>query len=160
MSFEPADAGSPFPNSLICNTPKRSTEPPYSVGQSSANDLNANTKYPTLDTRIETTYAKRSTARSQRTLYDSYIRAFRWASDRIDNVGGGVVAFVSNGGWIDANTADGIRLSLIDDYSHIYLYNLRGNMRNSDWKKEGGQVFGAGSQATIAIFIGVKDRLL
>ena len=134
--------------------------PPYSVGQSSANDLNANTKYPTLDTRIETTYAKRSTARSQRTLYDSYIRAFRWASDRIDNVGGGVVAFVSNGGWIDANTADGIRLSLIDDYSHIYLYNLRGNMRNSDWKKEGGQVFGAGSQATIAIFIGVKDRLL
>ena len=70
-----------------------------------------------------------------------------------------MVAFVSNGGWIDANTADGIRLSLIDDYSHIYLYNLRKHAELR-LEKEGGQVFGAGSQATIAIFIGVKDRLL
>lgn len=67
--------------------------PPYSVGQSSANDLNANVKYPTLDGRIEQTYAKRSTAQLKNSLYDSYIRAFRWATDRIgDN---GVVGFVS-----------------------------------------------------------------
>ena len=83
--------------------------PPYSVGQSSANDLNANVKYPTVDGRIEATYAKRSTASTRRTLYDSYVRAFRWATDRIGEAG--VVAFVSNGGWIDGNTADGIRLS-------------------------------------------------
>lgn len=131
--------------------------PPYSVGQTSANDLNANVKYPTLDGRIEQTYVKRSTARSQRTLYDSYIRAFRWATERIGDVG--VVGFVSNGGYIDANTADGMRLSLADDYTAIYVYNLRGNQRTAGElsRKEGGKVFGGGSRNTVAIFIGIKD---
>ena len=131
--------------------------PPYSVGQASANDLNANTKYPTLDGRIESTYAAKSTATSQRTLYDSYIRAFRWATDRIS--GAGVVAFVSNGGWIDGNTADGMRLSLADDYSHVYVYNLRGNQRTAGElsRREGGKIFGGGSRNTVAIFIGIKD---
>lgn len=131
--------------------------PPYSVGQSSANDLNANTKYPTLDGRVEQTYAAKSTATNKNSLYDSYIRAFRWATDRIGDAG--VVAFVSNGGWIDANTADGMRLSLADDYSHIYLYNLRGNQRTAGElsHKEGGKVFGSGSRNTVAIFIGIKD---
>jgi predicted helicase len=129
--------------------------PPYSVGQTSANDMNANVKYPTLDGRIEATYAKRSTAQLKNSLYDSYVRAFRWATERIADAG--VVGFVSNGGWIDGNTADGMRLSLADDYAAVYIYNLRGNMRKSNWEAEGGQIFGSGSQATIAIFIGIKD---
>ncbi|WP_264888874.1 type ISP restriction/modification enzyme, partial [Dietzia sp. NCCP-2495] len=129
--------------------------PPYSVGQGSANDLNANVKYPSLDARIAETYAARSTGTNKNSLYDSYLRAFRWATDRIGDTG--IVAFVSNGGWIDGNTADGIRLTLADEYSHIYVLNLRGNMRKSNWKEEGGQIFGAGSQATIAIWIGVKN---
>ncbi|MFZ2174370.1 MAG: type ISP restriction/modification enzyme, partial [Rhodococcus sp. (in: high G+C Gram-positive bacteria)] len=131
--------------------------PPYSVGQTSANDLNANIAYPTLDRRIEKTFARRSTAGLKRNLYDSYVRAFRWATDRIGNAG--VVAFVSNGGWIEANSCDGIRLSLADEYSRIYVYNLRGNTRTSgeQARKEGGQTFGSGSRATIAILIGVKN---
>ena len=131
--------------------------PPYSVGQTSANDLNANVGYPTLDGRIAQTYAKRSTATSQRTLYDSYLRAFRWATDRIGD--SGVVAFVSNGGWLDSNTADGIRLSMAEEYAHIYVYNLRGNARTAgdQRQKEKGNVFGSGARTTIAIFIGVKD---
>ncbi|WP_420196519.1 type ISP restriction/modification enzyme [Mycobacteroides abscessus] len=100
---------------------------------------------------------KRSTATSQRTLYDSYLRAFRWATDRVGDHG--VVAFVSNGGWIDGNTADGIRLSLADEYSRVYIYNLRGNQRTSGElsRREGGKVFGSGSRNTVAIFIGVKN---
>ncbi len=131
--------------------------PPYSVGQDSANDNNANLKYPTLDGHIESTYAKLSTATNKNSLYDSYIRAFRWATNRIGDQG--IVAFVSNGGWIDGNTADGMRLTLADDYSHIYVYNLRGNQRTAGElsRKEGGKVFGAGSRNTVAIFIGVKD---
>ncbi|QQG95896.1 DEAD/DEAH box helicase [Mycobacteroides chelonae] len=131
--------------------------PPYSSGQDSANDLNANLKYPTLDRRIADTYAKRSTATNKNSLYDSYLRAFRWATDRVGDHG--VVAFVSNGGWIDGNTADGIRLSLADEYSRIYVYNLRGNQRTSGElsRKEGGKVFGSGSRNTVAIFIGVKN---
>lgn len=129
--------------------------PPYSAGQKSANDLNANLKYPSLDKRIAETYAAKSTATNKNSLYDSYLRAFRWATDRIGDQG--VVAFVSNGGWIDGNTGDGVRLSMAEDFTDLYVFNLRGNMRNSNWRAEGGQIFGAGSQTTIAIFIGVKD---
>ncbi|NMD95002.1 DEAD/DEAH box helicase [Rhodococcus sp. BL-253-APC-6A1W] len=131
--------------------------PPYSVGQTSANDLNANIAYPTLDKRIADTYAKRSTATNKNSLYDSYLRAFRWATDRIGDTG--IVAFVSNGGWIDGNTADGIRLSLADEYSRIYVYNLRGNQRTAGElsRKEGGKIFGSGSRNTVAILIGVKN---
>ena len=131
--------------------------PPYSVGQTSANDLNANVGYPTLDGRIADTYAKLSTATNKNSLYDSYLRAFRWATDRIGD--SGVVAFVSNGGWLDSNTADGIRLSMAEEYAHIYVYNLRGNQRTAGElsRKEGGKVFGSGSRNTVAIFIGIKN---
>jgi predicted helicase len=131
--------------------------PPYSSGQDSANDLNANLKYPTLDKRIADSYAKRSTATNKNSLYNSYLRAFRWATDRVGDHG--VVAFVSNGDWVDGNTADGIRLSLADEYSRVYAYNLRGNQRTSGElsRREGGKVFGSGSRNTVAIFIGVKD---
>lgn len=131
--------------------------PPYSVGQTSANDNNANLKYPTLDARIAETYAAKSTATNKNSLYDSYLRAFRWATDRIGDQG--VVAFVSNGGWVDANTGDGVRLSLAEDFNDVYLFNLRGNQRTAgeQSRKEGGKVFGSGSRAAVSILIGVKD---
>lgn len=131
--------------------------PPYSAGQHDANDNNANIAYPTLDAAIERTYAARSTAISRRTLYDSYIRAIRWATDRIGE--SGIVAYVSNGGWIEANTADGVRKSLAEDFSTLYVYNLRGNQRTAgeQSRKEGGKVFGSGSRATVAILIAVKN---
>ncbi|MCQ9340783.1 DEAD/DEAH box helicase [Corynebacterium phoceense] len=131
--------------------------PPYSVGQTSANDNNANLKYPTLDKRIEETFVTNSSATNKNSLYDSYLRAFRWSIDRLGTHG--VMAFVSNGGWIDGNTADGVRLSLDDELSDIYVFNLKGNMRKADWKREGGQVFGSGSQSTIAIIIAVKREI-
>ncbi|OHO32613.1 damage-inducible protein [Corynebacterium sp. HMSC034E11] len=129
--------------------------PPYSAGQKNANDNNANLKYPTLDARIAETYAAKSTATNKNSLYDSYLRAFRWATDRIGEQG--IVAFVSNGGWIDGNTSDGVRLSMDDDFTDLYVFNLRGNMRAANWRDEGGQVFGVGSQTTVAILIGVKN---
>ncbi|MEV4186374.1 type ISP restriction/modification enzyme [Streptosporangium canum] len=130
--------------------------PPYSVGQDSQNDDNQNLKYDFLDERIRGTYAKRSTATSTRTLYDSYIRAFRWASDRIKDEG--IVAYVSNGGYIDGNTYDGLRKSLISEFDAIYCYNLRGNQRTvgEQSRMEGGKIFGSGSRNTVAILILVK----
>lgn len=129
--------------------------PPYSAGQSSANDNNQNLKYPSLDRAIEQSYVARSLATSSRTTYDPYIRAIRWATDRIGN--SGIIAYVTNGGWIDANSSDGIRLTLAEEFSSLYVFNLRGNMRKSNWKEEGGQIFGSGSQATIAVLIAVKN---
>lgn len=131
--------------------------PPYSAGQKSANDLNANQKYPGLDKRIAETYAAKSTAQLKNSLYDSYLRAFRWATDRIGDQG--VVAFVSNGGWIDGNTGDGVRLSMAEDFTDLYLFNLRGNARTSgeQRRKEAGNVFRDGGRTTIAVMIGIKD---
>lgn len=132
--------------------------PPYSVGQSSGNDDNVNVKYPILDARIEDTYVRRATGGNARNLYDSYMRAIRWASDRIGEEG--VIGFVTNGGWIDGNTAAGVRKTLAEEFSSIYVFNLRGNQRTAgeQSRKEGGKVFGAGSRNTVAIFLLVKHR--
>jgi len=132
--------------------------PPYSVGQENANDNNQNLKYPALDKRIADTYAAYSTATNKNSLYDSYIRAFRWASDRIKDKG--IICFVTNGGWIDGNTMDGFRKTLADEFSDIYVFNLRGNTRTSGelGRREGPNVFGYGSRATIAITLLVKKK--
>ncbi|MGW9402784.1 DEAD/DEAH box helicase [Arthrobacter sp. NPDC055585] len=133
--------------------------PPYSVGQTSGNDNNANLKYPTLDESIRRTYVERSTATNKNSLYDSYIRAIRWASNRVLNSeNGGVVCYVSNGGYIDGNTADGLRKTLTDEFHEIYVYNLRGNQRTAgeQSRKEGGKIFDSGSRATVAVLLLVK----
>lgn len=129
--------------------------PPYSVGQQTGNDDNKNDSYPTLDAAIRDSYAARSSARSRRTLYDSYIRAIKWATLRLGDRG--VIAFVTNGGWLDSNATDGMRLTLAGEFSSIYVYNLRGNQKG-DWRAEGGKVFGEGSQAGVTIALFVKDQ--
>ena len=130
--------------------------PPYSVGQGSENDSNKNLPYPTLDAHIRRTYAERSSGTLMTSLYDSYVRAFRWASDRVGDQG--VIGFVTNGGWIDNNAMDGFRKTLEIDFSAIWVFNLRGNQRTSGElsRQEGGKIFGSGSRAPVAITILVK----
>ncbi|MBI1378655.1 MAG: N-6 DNA methylase [Frankiales bacterium] len=130
--------------------------PPWSVGQSSQNDDNANLKYESLDAAIESTYAARSSAGLKRNLYDSYIRGIRWASDRIASAG--IVGFVTNGGFLDARSTDGLRLSLAGEFASIYVFNLRGNQRTVGEmsKREGGKIFGSGSRSSVAITLLVK----
>jgi len=132
--------------------------PPYSIGQKSANDMAQNQPYPHLDERIEKTYAKESNAGLNKSLYDSYIKAFRWSSDRIDKEGG-IIAFVSNGSWLDGNSQDGFRKCIEQEFSSIYVFNLRGNARTSgeQRRKEKGNVFGGGSRTPISITLLVKN---
>ena len=131
--------------------------PPYSAGQKSANDNNQNLAYPRLDERIADTYAAHSTATLKNSLYDSYFRALRWASDRIGERG--VIAFVSNNSFVDGNSADGVRLSLQEEFSQIFIYDLKGNQRTSGERsrREGGKIFGSGSRTGVAITVLVKD---
>lgn len=131
--------------------------PPYSAGQVSANDKNENVVYRQLDERIRSTYAARSSVTMVRSLYDSYIRAIRWASDRVGD--SGVIGFVTNAGFLDANSADGLRLCLAEEFSSIYVFHLRGNQRTSGElsRKEGGKIFGSGSRAPIAVSMLVKS---
>lgn len=132
--------------------------PPYSVGQKSANDNAQNQKYPHLDQRIADTYVAGSTATNNNALYDSYIRAYRWATDRLSPEEGSVIAFISNGAWIDGNSHDGFRASLEKEFDKIYVYNLRGNARTSGElrKREGDGIFGMGSRTPIAITLLVR----
>ncbi len=131
--------------------------PPYSAGQGSANDNNANVVYPTLDGRIRDTYAAQSANTNMRSLYDSYIRAVRWGSDRIGEAG--VMAYVSNAGWLDGTAADGMRACLESEFSNLYIFHLRGNARTSgeQRRKERGNVFGEGTRTPISINVFVKD---
>ncbi|MHB1658056.1 MAG: DEAD/DEAH box helicase [Acidithiobacillus sp.] len=133
--------------------------PPYSSGQASGNDNNANIGYPKLDESIRTTYAAHSTAILKNALYDSYIRAIRWASNRIKDTG--VIGFVSNAGFIEANTADGLRKCLAEEFSSIYVFHLRGNARTSGElrRQEKDNVFGQGTRTPVAISLLVKNPL-
>jgi len=132
--------------------------PPYSVGQKSANDNAQNQGYPNLERRIEQTYVAASRSTNKNSLYDSYIKAFRWASDRLDPQGG-IVAFVSNGAWIDGNAMAGFRKTLQREFSSIYVFNLRGNCRTSGElrQREGGGIFGRGSRTPITVTLLVKN---
>lgn len=132
--------------------------PPYSIGQKSANDNAANQEYPKLDQRIADTYAKQSSAGLNKSLYDAYIKAFRWSTDRLDKTGG-IICFVSNGAWLDGNSTDGFRKSVEQEFTSIYVFNLRGNQRTSGElsRKEGGKIFGSGSRTPISITLLVKN---
>lgn len=130
--------------------------PPYSVGQKSANDNAQNQKYPALDSQIERTYAAETDANNKNSLYDSYIRAFRWASDRLDKKDGGVIGFITNGNWLDSNAQNGMRKCLEREFSTIYVFNLRGAIRarSKDLaKKEGQNIFDIMTGVAITILV-------
>uniref|UniRef100_UPI0035CEBD01 type ISP restriction/modification enzyme n=1 Tax=unclassified Bartonella TaxID=2645622 RepID=UPI0035CEBD01 len=131
--------------------------PPYSTKQKNENDNAKNTPYPILDKRISETYAAHSKATNMQAIYDSYIRAIRWASDRIDNAG--IIGFVTNAGFINGSSTDSLRKCLVEEFSSLYIFHLRGNQRTSGElsRKEGGKIFGSGSRAPIAISILVKN---
>ncbi|WP_354187533.1 type ISP restriction/modification enzyme, partial [Bartonella japonica] len=133
--------------------------PPYSVGQKSENDNAKNTPYPILDNRIRETYAAQSKVTNIRALYDSYIRAIRWASDRIDNAG--VIGFVSGSSYIEKPTMNSLRKSLAKEFTSIYVLNLRGdvrkNMMNKKNSQEGENIFGNGSMTGIAVTLFIKN---
>lgn len=133
--------------------------PPYSVGQKSANDNNQNEAYPYLDERIAQTYVVGSRSQLKTSLYDSYIRAFRWASDRITD--DGILAFITNGSYIDNNTMSGFRQTLMEEFDSIYCFNLRGAIRGkakNDAKKEGQNVFDIMTGVAIIILVKKKNR--
>lgn len=131
--------------------------PPWSAGQRYANEDNPNLSYQALDQRITETYVSHSSATLRNSLYDSYIRAIRWSSDRIGERG--VIGFVTNGGWLEGKAADGLRHCLKEEFLSLYIFNLRGNARTSgeQRRKEGGNVFGEGSRAIVTISILVKN---
>ena len=116
-------------------------------------------KYRTIDDRIQKTYVEPSAAKLLNKLYDPYVRAIRLASDRVQGSDrGGIVAFVSNGGFIDSTAFDGFRKALAEEFHAVYCYDLRGDQRTAGERsrREGGKIFGSGSRAQVAILLLVK----
>ena len=131
--------------------------PPWSAKQQNASDDNPNVEYLELEKRVKDTYVERSTATLKNSLYDTYKMAIRWASDRVKEQG--IIAFVTNGSWIDGNVDSGVRACLAEEFSSIHVLHLRGNARTSGERRraEGGNVFGGGSRAPVAITLLVKN---
>ncbi len=132
--------------------------PPYSAGAKNQNDNNQNLSHPKLEKLVYEKYGKNSTSRNVgKATRDTLIQSIRMASDVVKDRG--VIGFVVNGSFIDSKSADGFRKCVAQEFSHLYVLNLRGNRRTSGEvsKKEGGQIFDSGSRATIAIVFFVKD---
>ncbi|WP_241823876.1 DEAD/DEAH box helicase [Helicobacter pylori] len=132
--------------------------PPYSAGAKSQNDNNQNLSHPKLEKRVTEKYGKNSTAKVGKTTRDTLIQSIYMASDLLKDKG--VLGFVVNGGFIDSKSADGFRKCVAQEFSHLYVLNLRGNARTSgeNRKKEGDGIFDSGSRATVAIVFFVKDK--
>ncbi len=122
--------------------------PPYAVAKGEA--------YPALDKRVTETYVANSTATNKNSLYDSYIKAFRWASDIIENPRGGILCFISNGGWLDTGAGAGVRRCIVQEFDEIYCYNLRGNV-NAFNKAEGGNIFNVKVGISILLLVRLPD---
>ena len=132
--------------------------PPWRVGQRSANDAAQKQPYPKLKTRVKNTYGHYSKRGGGNALGDAYVFGIRWASDRIGNKG--VIGFVTNGRWVDGGSGlAGMRKCLEEEFTSIYVLDLRGNtrMQGELVKKEGGKVFGSGSRAKVVIVLLVKN---
>ncbi|MCK5717858.1 MAG: N-6 DNA methylase, partial [Thiomargarita sp.] len=106
--------------------------PPYNAGQANENDNNKNRKYETIDGRVKETYSKDSKATLRNSLLDPYVKAIRWASDRIEDEG--IVALVTNNSFVDGISFDGMRKNLAQDFSSVYVLDLGGNVRKNPGK--------------------------
>jgi len=132
--------------------------PPYNAGQVNENDNNKNRKYPVLDQRIRDTYSKDSKATLVRKLNDPYVKAFRWASDRIGEEG--IIALVTNNSFVNDLSFDGMRKHLVQDFDTIYLLDLGGNVRqNPKLSGTTHNVFGIQVGVSVVFLVKHKKRV-
>lgn len=130
--------------------------PPYKKIKATANDFTAVQNYPMLDGKINETYARETSANLKNSLQDSYIRALRWSTDRIGDTG--IIGFITNNGYIDSASLNGVRKVLEKDFNYIYVINLKGSLSglsSEAIKREGKNIFDI--KTGVAIIILVKD---
>ena len=126
------------------------SNPPYSAHQDNANGNNRHVRYEVVDNRIDSTYKALQDSTNPLALYDSYVRAFRWASDRLN--GKGIVSFITNAGWLRSSVGAGIRRCFINEFNDIYVYDLRGNANLND-SKEGKSIFDIKTPVAITFLV-------
>ena len=132
--------------------------PPYNAWQINENDNNKNRKYEALDKGVARTYMADSKATNKSALCDPYVKAFRWASDRIGS--DGIVAFITNNSFLDDYAFDGMRKHLGNDFSSVYHINLKGNARTSGERRrrEGGNIFDDQIRVSVGITFLIRKK--
>lgn len=138
--------------------------PPYGANQKSANDNAKKRTYRDgIDARIDDTYLDDSLFADKPTnvnsVYDNYIRAFRWATDRIGD-SDGVISFVTPNGWLTGSAFEGFRKTIEQEFSKIYVFNLRGDATTQGEmrRNEGDGIFGDGSRVGISVMLLVRTK--
>lgn len=131
--------------------------PPYNAHQVNENDNNKNRRYEVVDNRVRRTYTADSKATNKNALSDPYVKAWRWASDRIGKEG--VVAYVCNNSFIDDIAFDGVRKHFARDFETLYVLNLGGNVRkNPKLSGTTHNVFGIQVGVSINVFVRRERR--
>lgn len=93
-------------------------------------------------------------------LQDDYVKFIRWAQWKLDKVDEGVLAFVTNHGYLDNPTFRGMRWSLMRSFDEIYVYDLHGNARKKEKSPDGSpdqNVFDIQQGVALAVFVKRKD---
>ena len=144
------------------------SNPPWRARVEKEGEGKKNPVYRKVRERVEATYVRRAKelpiggtkpkGENVNSLYDQYIQALRVASDRIGEEG--IVAFVSNNGWLEGVVARGLRAALAEEFAEVYVYDLRGNARGKgeEQKKEGGGVFGQATRSGVCLLLLVKRK--
>ncbi|GMV35868.1 MAG: hypothetical protein AMXMBFR61_03760 [Fimbriimonadales bacterium] len=94
--------------------------------------------------------------RNPKWLNDDYVKFIRFAQWRIERTGYGILAFVSNHGYLDNPTFRGMRQSLMRAFDDIYLLDLHGNTKKKEKAPDGGpdeNVFEIQQGVAIGIFV-------
>ena len=122
--------------------------PPYNQHQRRFDDDNPNKKYPEIEDRIRDTYGLIKSTK-EKLLQDKYIKFLRWATDRIEDKG--VISFIINRSFLDADSGKGVRACLEKEFDYIYIIDLGGNIRKGDPKES--NVFDTQTGVAIVFFI-------
>lgn len=99
---------------------------------------------------------KKLDERNPKGLQDDYVKFIRFAQWRIEQTGYGVLAFVTNHGYLDNATFRGMRQSLMQSFDDIYLLDLHGNSKKKEKAPDGGKdenVFDIQQGVAIGIFV-------
>jgi hypothetical protein len=126
--------------------------PPYS-----ANSAN---KIEWIEALIRKDYYPRDHIKEQnpKLLLDDYVKFIRWAQWRLERTGGGILAFVTNHGYLENPTFRRMRRALMEAFDELYLLNLHGNAREGETAPDGSpdeNVFDI--QQGVALLIAVRN---
>jgi len=98
--------------------------------------------------------------RNSKWLQDDYVKFIRFAQWRLDQSGSGVLAFISNNGYLDNPTFRGMRWSLMQSFNDIYIFNLHGSSKKKETAPDGSadeNVFDIQQGVCIGIFVKQPD---